>query len=124
MAATAGDLELNPFHITMRRIGRHVRVLDATGVLSFDTAEELRSVYHQTVKSEGGQMNRLLLDLRDIHRFDVTGVTTLLELSRDAQFRSLRFEIVDNADRPVYVSTGLNDRLRFLTGRALEVLER
>lgn len=124
MSVSPGAAGLDHLHITVRRVGRSIRILGATGVLNFDTAPRLKTAYQELIQTEKGGISRLLIDLREIVRFDATGTTTLLELSRDADRRSFQLEIVDRSDRPAYVATGLHERLRFISGKVVEALER
>ena len=111
-------------HLSVRPLASSARLISASGMLSFDTAPNLRSAYQELLQAQKGSLQRLLLDLREVIRFDATGTATLLELSRDADRRGLRFEVVDQANRPAYVATGLDARLRFVSVRAVELLER
>lgn len=124
MSLPAHALQMDQLHVTVRRVGRSIRILAASGALSFNTAPRLRSAYQNLLQTEQNGMHRLLIDLREVVRFDATGTTTLLELARDADRRTLQFEIADRADRPAYVATGLHQRLKFVSARAMEALER
>ena len=108
----------------MRSLVSSTRLISASAVLSFGTAPRLRSAYQELLQAQKGSVHRLLLDLREVFRFDATGTVTLLELSRDADRRGLRLEVVDQANRPAYVATGLDARLRFVSVKTVEMLER
>lgn len=107
-----------------RRVGRYTMVIAASGMLGYDTYRELQKAYKRVLKEEAGKMHRLLIDLRAVQRFDSTGITTLVEIQRDAELRALQLEIVDKSDRPAYIATGLNVRFRFLSPKTLEAMER
>lgn len=123
-AVASGDVLPAYLFTTMRRVGRYTHVLAAAGALGYETTPQLRSACRDLLKTHMGSLHRLLLDLREIHRFDITGTTALVELDRDLGAQGLRFQIVNRADRPAYIATGLDHRLTFVSARRLETIER
>lgn len=100
--------------ITVRRDGRHRRILALSGTLSYYTADRLPAAYQALLEAEGRSLRRLVLDLNHVNQFDATGAAALLEVARDADTRPFTFLIDDRPERPAYIATGLRQRLKFL----------
>ena len=102
---------------------RRTCVVEATGPLDYYSASLLRDTYRR-FRNDAARMGlrRLVLDLQGVPRFDLTGVAALLEIVRDAEQGRFGLFILDKPGRSVYASTGLDERLRFLTPNQVEAL--
>lgn len=103
---------------------RRTCVVEAAGPLDYYSAASLQKLFRRLREQSVGQsgVRRVVLDLRGVRRWDLTGVAALMEIARDAERGQFALFIADVPSRPVYRATGLDTRLRFLSPRQVEAL--